>query len=290
MLSEGRLISLLVETIRKAAVSLPPDVEQRIREAYVNEESGRAREMLRAILDNIKLAREKGLPLCQDTGLISFYVRAGTESPFIKPLCRILRRAVTIATKEIPLRPNAVDILTGVNSGDNTGSFIPWVSWELIPDEDLLEVTVFLKGGGSEAPCFSEVLSPAKGLRGAMKLVVNTIARHGPNPCPPLIIGIGLGGTFDIACNLAKKALLRSIGSLNPRSPLAKLEEAMLELINELGIGPYGVGGRTTALAVHVEAAHRHPATFSVAMCVNCWALRRATLSIGPDGHWAIRQ
>lgn len=271
--------------LKAATTMLPPDVKEALEHARRIENNPLAIAQFDAILENVRIAKEEGIPLCQDTGLIIFYVSLGENFPLKASLHDILKAATIKATKEIPLRPNAVDIVTGRNSGDNTGRLIPWVEWELVSNSDLLEITVFPKGGGSEAPCIARVLSPAQGFKGVKKLVVDMVAEAAGKPCPPFSIGVGIGGTSDIAMKLAKKALLRPVGVRHKESFIAKLELELLELVNLLGIGPHGVGGKTTALTVNVEYAHRHPAAFPVAVAFNCWAARRSKMRVDSNGN-----
>jgi len=277
----------LIRTIETAVVELPNDVREHLERAYYKEE-GLAKTMLKTILDNIKVASEERIPLCQDTGLLSYYVRVGTKFPYIDHIYEILRKATIRATKEIPLRPNAVNVVNNINSGDNTGYNIPMVNIELIPKSKKLEIIVMPKGGGSESPSISRVLTPAQGIKELIKTVIKQIGMYVINACPPIVVGIGIGGTFDWASQLAKRALLRRLGKRNSIKEIAKLETITLNLINELGIGVQGVGGKVTALDVHIEIAHRHPATLAMALCVSCWALRRAIMRISEDGRIEI--
>jgi len=277
----------LIKAIETAVVELPSDVREYLEKAYHKEE-GLAKAILKTILDNVKVASEERTPLCQDTGLLSYYVRVGTKFPYIDHIYEILRNATIRATKEIPLRPNAVNVVNNVNSGDNTGYYVPIIDIELIPNSRSLEVIVMPKGGGSESPSISKVLTPAQGIKEAMKIVIKQIAMYAINSCPPIVVGIGIGGTFDCASQLARKALLRRLGRRSSIKEIAELEITMLNLINELGIGVQGVGGRVTALDVHIEIAHRHPATLAMALCVSCWALRRAIMKVNEDGEIKI--
>ena len=174
--------------------------------------------------------------------------------------------------------------MTGRNSSDNTGDYIPWIDWEIVPGEDYAEITVMLKGGGSEAASGVVVLTPSVGMEGASRFVLEVVKEAGPRACPPLIIGIGIGGTAYTALCLAKKALLRGMGSRNPRPELSSLEERLLEAVNMLGWGVHGVGGKTTALDVRIEASHRHPATLAVGVISSCWAFRYSTMRVRGDG------
>jgi fumarate hydratase subunit alpha len=284
MISEDVLKEKIAKMVSTAAIHLPEDVKEALREAYEKEDNPVAKSVFKSILDNLKVAESERRPLCQDTGTVIFYVKAGENFPLLGKLPKILREATIQATSETPLRPNAVDIITGKNSGNNTGELIPWIEWEIIPDADEAEITVMLKGGGSEAPSIAKTIPPGLGIKGALKLAIDDIFEYGPKPCPPVVVGVGLGPTADIAMKLAKKALLRPIGSRHPRPEVAELEEKLLEAINALGWGPHGVRGLTTALDAHIEIAHRHPAALSVGIATNCWAARRSTLRVTKNG------
>ena len=284
MLTEDGIRRCIVKLIRAAATHLTEDVKASLRKAHELEENPLARRMLSAILENVELAGERGRPICQDTGVVMFSVRAGERFPFLGKLPGILRMAVAEATREIPLRPNAVDIITGGNTGDNTGDYIPWIDWEIMPGEDYAEITVLLKGGGSEVAGGVMVMPPSAGIEGASRFILEVIKDAGPRACPPLVIGIGLSGTAYTSICLAKRALLRSMGSRNPRRELAQLEEKILEMVNELGWGVHGAGGRMTALDVRIEASHRHPASLAVGVVSSCWAFRYSTMRVGVNG------
>jgi fumarate hydratase subunit alpha len=181
------------------------------------------------------------------------------------------------------LRPNAVDPFTRKNSGDNTGRLIPYINWE-ITEEDTIEITALPKGGGSENVCALGMITPGEGVRGLKKFVIDTVIKAGAKPCPPNILGVGMGGGADIAMKIAKKALLRPINQPNPNPELAQLEKQLYEAANSTGIGPMGLGGKFTVLGVNIEYAHRHPASYPVAVAYQCWAARRATACIHVDG------
>jgi fumarate hydratase subunit alpha len=269
--------------IRQAVIYLPDDVKQALRRAYEEETSEAGRTQLQAILENIELAEKHQAPICQDTGTITFYVTAGANVKGLDKIESALINATKKATKEIPLRPNAVDPFTQRNSGDNTGRFIPYLHWEIVPG-DTLELTVMPKGGGSENVCLTGMLMPGEGVNGLKRFVIESIIRAGAQPCPPTIIGVAIGGGVDIAIKLAKKALLRPLNEPNPNPDIAKLERELQEAANMTGIGPMGLGGKVTALGVHVEYAFRHPASLPVAVAFNCWAARRASAKIFADG------
>ncbi|MGC8895772.1 MAG: fumarate hydratase [Candidatus Bathyarchaeia archaeon] len=269
--------------LKQAVIYLPEDVKQALKKAYAEETSETGKTQLKAILDNIDLAEKYQAPICQDTGTIIFYVKAGAETKNLDKLEEPLIKAVRRATKEIPLRPNAVDPFTQKNSGDNTGRFIPYVNWEIVPG-DSIELTVMPKGGGSENVCLTGMLVPGEGINGLKKFVIESLIKAGAQPCPPTILGVAMGGGSDIAMKIAKKALLRPLNEPNPNPEIAKLEREIFEAANMTGIGPMGLGGKTTVLGVHIDYAYRHPASFPAAVAFNCWAARRASARIDADG------
>jgi fumarate hydratase subunit alpha len=183
----------------------------------------------------------------------------------------------------VPLRPNSVGIFTRKNTGDNTGRYVPYINWEIVPGDNI-ELTAFPKGGGSENVCALGMIRPGEGLNGLKKFVVDTVLNAGAKPCPPNILGVGVGGGADIAMKIAKAALLRPIDQPNPDPEIAKLERELYEAANMTGIGPMGLGGKFTVLGVNVDHANRHPASYPVAVAVQCWAARRASARIHPDG------
>jgi len=281
---EDLIEKLTVNLLRLAVTKLPLDVKEALKDAYERERNPTGRIQLKAILENIRLAEEEGLPICQDTGLISFYLRAGSRFHCLEKIEGALRRAVAKATVQIPLRPNAVDPFTQKNTGDNTGRFIPYIYWS-ITSGDFLEITVLPKGGGSENMCALRILRPSDGISGLKKFVLGCVVNAGGMPCPPTIIGVGVGGGSDIAMDLAKKALLRPLNEPHPNRVISRLEEELLDAVNKTGIGPMGLGGDVTALAVRIEYAHRHPASYPVAVAFQCWAARRASARIYADGR-----
>ncbi|WP_040681476.1 fumarate hydratase [Thermococcus zilligii] len=283
------LVGALVEAIRLAVTRIPADTVDTLRKAYEEENNGIARFNLENILRAIEIGRERSIPVCQDTGTMTFFIRAGVESPFLKELEGAIIEAVRRATLEVPLRPNAVDVLNGKNSGDNTGRGVPVIHWE-VDKGDEVEIAVFPKGGGSENCSALAMLTPGEGWEGVKRFVVEKVRTCGGKPCPPVIIGVGVGGGADYSLKLAKGALLRKIGERNPNKEIAKIEEELQEEINALGIGPMGMGGKTTALDVKIEVAHRHPASFPVGLAIQCWANRRAFLRLKPNGRVEIWQ
>jgi len=284
---ETKIIEGVAELLRVVETQIPSDVLQALEKAYATEESSFAKSQFDAILRNIKVAKEKSIPMCQDTGLIGFYIKLGDEFPIRSELKNLIIRAVKQATEKVPLRPNTIDPWTHKNPGDNTGNHIPIIHVELVPGNKL-EITAMPKGGGSSYVASFYSVPPVQGISGLKKAVLEAAFKAGPKPCPPVIIGVGVGGTEDLVMFLAKKALLRPIGTKNENEEIAKLEDELKEKINSLGIGPMGLGGKTYALAVHIEWAHRHPATFLVGVAIGCWAMRRGTLIIDSEGNAEI--
>ncbi len=282
---EGRLLESVVRLIEIAATDLPSDVEDALVRAFSVEDNPSAKSFLKAMIDNVGIARSKRLPICQDTGIVMFYVTVGDKFPYTSLLPSILSRAVVEATRRVPLRPNTIDVFSGRNPGDNTGRYMPWVEWEFVEGLDTADVTVLLKGGGSEIIGRAKTLIPAEGIKGVIKYVIEAVYDAGPQPCPPIIVSVGIGPTVSIAMKLASKGLLRPIGIRHSNPDVAKLEEMLLEAINSIGFGVHGMGGKVTALDVHVDYAARHPASLSVAVVINCWAARRASMRIYPDGR-----
>lgn len=278
----------VVETVgfnilKQAVIYLPDDVKAALKKAYAEETSETGKTQLKAILDNVELAEKYKAPVCQDTGTIIFYIKAGAKAKDLDKVEDALINAVKRATKEVPLRPNAVNPFDQKNSGDNTGRYIPHLNWEIVPG-DKIEITVMTKGGGSENMCTGGMIVPGEGMKGLKKFVVDAVVKAGSQPCPPNILGIAVGGGADISMKLAKKALLRSLNEPNPDPELAKLEKEVFEAVNMTGIGPMGLGGKTTVLGVKIDFAYRHPASFPVAVAFNCWAARRSTARISADG------
>jgi fumarate hydratase subunit alpha len=269
--------------LKLAVVKLPSDIKDALNRAYKEETSEAGRVQFEAILKDIELAEKDNTPLCQDTGIIIFYVKAGAKVKDLDVIETALQNATRRATKEIPLRPNAVDPFTQKNSGDNTGKYIPYVNWE-ITNSDYVEITAFPKGGGSENVCTIGMITPGEGVNGLKKFVIDAIIKAGAMPCPPTIVGVAAGGGSDISMKLAKASLLRPLNEPNPNPDLDKLEKELYEAANSTGIGPMGLGGKFTVLGVKIDYAHRHPASYPVAVAFQCWAARRSTARIHPDG------
>ncbi len=255
---------------REAIIQLPPDVLRAIGRAEENETDPVARGEYANIRKNIDLARRLALPLCQDTGIPVVYLTLPPDVPVTSDVYDAVSRGIRRATKEIPLRPNVVDPISRKNTGDNTGNHVPAI--HIRPGEHFT-VTVLPKGAGAENMSRIVMLLPSQ-VDQIGKFVLETVLIAGSRPCPPLFLGIGIGGTFDLAPALAKEALLLPVDRMDP------FEQELCDAVNTLGIGPMGLGGATTALAVKVKTASCHTASLPVAVNVQCWANRHATVEV----------
>jgi fumarate hydratase subunit alpha len=252
---------------------LPEDMYQALVKAQQSEESPLGREVLGDILKNAKLAPDKDLPICQDTGLAVLFVELGQEVYFADgDINEAINEGVRRGYENGFLRKSSVDdpFLTRINRGDNTPAV---VHLSIVPG-DQIKLTLAPKGGGSENMSALAMLTPAAGLAGMKKFVVETVEKAGANACPPLIVGVGVGGTMEMAALIAKKSLLRKVGMPNPNQQVAQVEQELLSEINALGIGPQGFGGSTTALAVHIETFPAHIASMPVAVNMQCHVAR----------------
>lgn len=278
--SKEYLIDLLARFTGYAGIHLPDDIMVRLAELRETENSEMAKIIYDAMFDDIQRADEMNRPCCQDTGIIQYFVQVGSKFPFIDDIEDCLREAVKKATVETPLRHNCVEIFDEKNTGNNVGTRIPWIDWEVVPNSDEVKVYVYMAGGGCSLPGTAKVLMPLEGYEGVVKFVFDQITSYGINACPPLLVGIGIAGSVEVAAKLSKKALLRPIGSHNSNPRGAELE-AMIEAgLNSIAIGPGGLTGNNSVMGVHIEQAGRHPATLAVGLSTGCWAHRRACIKI----------
>ncbi len=274
----------LLELVRRAATILPEDMVQALERGRAQEEPGSAAEQaLATILKNVAMAREKSTPICQDTGTPIFEV----HHPFgvsTRMLTQQIHEAVAQATAKAYLRPNAVDSLTGKNSGNNLGIAFPTIHFHEW-DEDRIFITLQLKGGGSENVSTQYKLPDARlgagrDLEGVRRAVLDAVLKAQGKGCAPGVLGVAIGGDRGTGYIVAKQQLLRKIDDINPSPELAELEARILREANELGIGPMGFGGKTTLLGVKIGVAHRLPACYFVTVAYMCWANRRAELNV----------
>ncbi|MDY4007120.1 MAG: fumarate hydratase [Fusobacterium varium] len=254
------------------------DVLDKIKEAYAKEESEVGKNILGQIIENDEIAANEQVPMCQDTGIVVVFLEIGTEVRIPGDIYEAVNEGIRRGYEKGYLRKSVVkDPLDRVNTKDNTPAIIHTT---LVPGSDKVKIIVAPKGGGSENMSVLKMLKPSDGIEGIKKLVIETIKNAGGNPCPPIIVGVGIGGNFEKAAILAKKAILRDINDKSSSPINAKLEEELLELINKTGVGPLGLGGRTTALAVKVETYPCHIAALPVAINLNCHAARHKEVEL----------
>jgi tartrate/fumarate subfamily iron-sulfur-dependent hydro-lyase alpha chain len=268
-----------------ALKDIPQDLRDALKDARGRETSTTGQRVLDTIIRNVAVADEGGKLVCQDTGIAVYYCRVGEHFPLHPArIYEALYDGTARATEEHPLRSNTVHTLTRENTGANVGHRVPIVHWEFVADWDGLDVKCVPKGSGSENMSFLKMCVPADGVAGIKKFVLESIVGAGGKPCPPGIVGVGIGGSADYAMHLAKEAIARPVGTRNSDPDVAKLEDELTELLNETGIGPMGLGGDVTVLHCHVEHADTHMTLNPVAVNYQCWAARRATAHIAADG------
>ena len=272
-------VSVLTDAIRDLAIEancvLPADMQARIEQARRDEPFETAQGILDKIIENYGIAKANTVPICQDTGVCCVFLKIGQDVHINGDLRAAVDEGVRQGYGEGYLRKSVVrDPLRRVNTGDNTPAML---YTEIVPG-DRIELTVAPKGFGSENMSRLAMLKPSDGVEGVKQFILRTVEEAGPNPCPPVVVGVGLGGTFDKAAYLAKKALMRSVDERNPDPYYADLEAELLDKINALGIGPQGFGGKTTALAVNIEWMPTHIAGLPVAVNINCHVTRHMTV------------
>ncbi|HNT04398.1 MAG TPA: fumarate hydratase [Bacillota bacterium] len=270
-------VDVITNTVENLCIEsnyfLPRDVKKALEDAVLKEESPVGRETLLDILKNAEIAARNQVPICQDTGLTVVFAELGQDLRLVGgDFYEAINEGVRRGYKNGYLRKSAVDdpFLVRKNTGDNT----PAIIHTTIVKGDRLKIIIAPKGGGSENMSALRMLTPAEGVDGIKKFVIDTVDKAGSNPCPPVIVGVGIGGTVEMTALIAKKALLRTVGEHNPNTEVAKLENELLEEINNLGIGPQGFGGRITALAVNIETFPAHLASMPVAVNIQCHAAR----------------
>lgn len=273
------IISAVEKLCIDANIILPDDVKREINKYYETESSPLGKEVLKDIIKNYQIAEEKNIPICQDTGFAVFFVKLGQDLRIVGGnLTDAINEGVRRGYKNGYLRKSIVNdpLIHRKNTGDNTPAI---VHYEIVPG-DKLQITFAPKGGGSENMSALRMLKPADGVEGVKKFVLETVDKAGSNPCPPIIIGVGIGGTIEVATLIAKKALLRPIGQHHHQPEIADLEKELLNEVNKLGIGPQGFGGNTTALAVHIETFPAHIASLPVAINIQCHVARHKEIEL----------
>jgi fumarate hydratase class I len=292
LISSGRFAELIFELLLRTSCELPADVERALQQARLTEEEGStARLILSLFLENIELARTEKVPLCQDTGMPLFFIRH-PENVSRPLMARAVRESLIQATEAQLLRPNAVDPVTGKNSGNNQGEGFPGIYF-MESEEPLIEVSLMLKGGGSEnvSAQYSlphTALNAGRDMEGVRRVVLEAVRNAEGKGCPPGVVGVCLGGDRASGYAESKRQLLRRLDDVNPDPLLAELERRLLSEANELGIGPLGLGGKSTLLGVKIGKLHRLPASYFVTVSYMCWEHRRRTLRLTPDGTYSV--
>jgi fumarate hydratase class I len=283
------LTNEILELIRRASTDLPADVEKRLREAVEREDPGSAaRSALETILKNVELSRQNSTPICQDTGTPIFYVRY-PEGWSTRRLREQIRNALAEATRRSYMRPNAVDALTGKNTGNNLGDDdFPYIHFEEVGADEPLVIELMLKGGGCENVGAQYSLPDARlgagrDLAGVRKVVLDAVHKAQGQGCAPGILGVAIGGDRGSSYLASKEVLFQSMDESNPDPKLAELEQRLTEEANQLGIGPMGFGGKTTVLGTKITGLHRLPASYFVTVSYMCWAYRRRRMIVKGD-------
>lgn len=271
-----KLEESIVELIVEASTSLPGDVKEALERAASREESRLAKIVLNAYLENTNIAKRARLPLCQDTGIPEFYIWLGELFPYKEDLVKTLVRAVHTAVEHGYLRRNAYDPITGRELELSKAEGFPFIHIAgLIEGSDEALISLILTGGGAARPSFALTLDPLTPLSKITDMIEKAILEKAFRACPPLVIGVGLGSTIEVSALYSKLALLRPLGLRSKRREIAEIEEALVESLNRLGVGPQSVGGLATVLDVHLEVGASHPSSLAVAVSFSCWALRR---------------
>jgi fumarate hydratase subunit alpha len=278
------IVKSIRDTIIYSTTHLAPDMLEALKKAYEEEKSEVSRAVLAQILENAEIAEREWKPLCQDTGLAIYFVKVGED---VKVEGGTLREAIYEGTRrgyeEGYLRASTCDCFTRANLKDKVGYNLPPIIYFDIVPGDKIEIEFAAKGGGSENVSRATVLAPAAGKEGIKEFVKKVVSDAGPNPCPPLVVGVGIGGSFDMSAVMSKHALFRNIGTPNPDPELDALEKELKEELNKLGIGAMGMGGTETVLAVHIETYENrmcHIASLPVAVNIQCHSSRHAHITI----------
>ena len=269
----------------RALKILPSDVKAALQRAHKTESSPGAKQILSTMLQNIEVAESRDLMVCQDTGIPIYKVKIGSKLQVDgAKIEAAIREGCRRATLDHPFRSSICHPLTRKTTSDSTGERIPVVDFSFLPDAEYLELRMMPKGSGSENMTWMKMLLPSDGVKGIKKFVLECILDAGGQGCPPTVVGVGIGGNAEVCVKLAKEAIFRPIGSPNPNPEIAALESELLQAINKSGIGPMGLGGDTTALAVHIELAHTHITMNPVAVNSQCWRGERSSAKIYGDG------
>jgi fumarate hydratase subunit alpha len=275
------IVKAVKNMVIHTATNLPEDALKKLEEAYEKEKSPVAKKVLEQLLENARIAREEKRPLCQDTGLAVYFVKVGQD---VRITGGLLKDAINEGTEqgyiEGYLRASTCDCFTRENLKEKIGYNLPAIIHIDLVEGDTIEIEYAAKGGGSENVSRARVLAPAQGREGVIDFVKSVISEAGPNPCPPIIVGVGIGGTFEKAAISSKYALFREAGKPHPDPEVAEFEKELLYELNKLGIGAMGMGGTETVLAVHIEKNPCHIASLPVSVNVQCHSSRHSHITL----------
>lgn len=293
VIDEKTLYEIALNLVKRSSIGIAPDALVLLKKAYLTEKNPVAKKMLETMIRNVEVSVEKNIPVCQSPGFPVVYVKMGSIK-LNTNIEKVFQKAIAKLTKEGYLRPSIVHPITRKNTGDNSGKGVPDIEIEIDPDSEYTEILVSFKGCGAELPNTAKVLTPAEvgenGI-GIKRLVLESVVNACGIPCPPVAIGIGIGGQLHCAAKLSRKAVsIREWTDVNPDRELAEMELELLRLVNSLGIGPAGIGGDTTALTVKIGMAYTHTAICPVVVNFHCWVARRSTVRLFPDGSVVFRE
>ena len=278
-----RLTDMVADFVGFIGKKLPDDVVAKLKELGEKETDPLPKVLYETMTRNQNLAVALDRPSCQDTGVIQFWLKCGTNFPYINELEALLKEAVVQATFATPLRHNSVETFDEYNTKKNVGKGTPTVWWDIVPNSDQCEIYAYMAGGGCTLPGKAMVLMPGAGYEGVTDFVLDQMTSYGLNACPPLLVGVGVGTSIETAALLSKKALMRPIGSHNENANAAKMEKLLEDGINAIGLGPQGMGGKYSVMGVNIENTARHPSTIGVAVNVGCWSHRRGHIVVDKD-------
>ena len=283
-----KMTDIISKFVGFTAKKLPDDVIAKLDELRQKETDPMAKVIYDTMFRNQELAVKLNRPSCQDTGVLQFWVKCGTNFPLINELEGLLKEAVVKSTFETPLRHNSVETFDEYNTGKNVGKGTPTVWWDIVPNSDSCEIYTYMAGGGCTLLGNATVLMPGEGYEGVTKFVLDRMTSYGLNACPPLLVGVGVATSVETAAMLSKKALMRPIGSHNENERAAKMEKLLEDGINAIGLGPQGMGGKFSVMGVNIENTARHPSAIGVAVNVGCWSHRRGHIVFDKDLNWTV--
>ena len=276
-----QLTNYMAHFVAHIGKKLPDDIIAKLDELAEKEDSPLSKVIYATMKKNQDLAVKLNRPSCQDTGVLQFWVKCGTQFPLIGELEGLLKEAVVKATFEAPLRHNSVETFDEYNTGKNVGKGTPTVFWDIVPDSDKCEIYAYMAGGGCTLPGKAMVLMPGAGYEGVTQFVMDVMTTYGLNACPPLLVGVGVATSVETA-------LMRPLGSHNENERAAYMEKLLEDGINSIGLGPQGMGGKYSVMGVHIENTARHPSTIGVAVNVGCWSHRRGHIIFDKDLNYTI--